>query len=143
MFFSNFYKFHFSIFAYSQIRELACKSIPILKKSGVLNNICKFLELVSDDIFPLYNVSFLLFLDTINLFAPENGSGMGYQKETMLFMIFGLLNCHEKWIRFCRDEKFSGTVLEDNESKEYFNPLLNQPRINFAVPSDKIKKKSV
>ena len=36
--------------------ELVCKAIPNLKKSGVLNNICKFLELVSDDIFPLYNI---------------------------------------------------------------------------------------
>ena len=45
-----------------------------------------------------------------------------------------------KWIRFCRDEKLSGTVLEDKESKKYFNPQLNKPRINFAVPSDKIQK---
>ena len=44
------------------------------------------------------------------------------------------------WIRFCRDEKFSGTVLEDKESKKYFNPQLNKPRINFAVPSDKIQR---
>ena len=36
------------------------------------------------------------------------------------------------------DEKFSGTVLEDKESKKYFNPQLNKPRINFAAPSDKI-----
>ena len=111
-----------------------------MKKSGVLNNICKFLELVSDDIFPLYNISFLLFLDTVNLFATENASGMQYRKETMLFWIFGLLNFHGRWIRFCRDEKFSGTVLEDKESKEYFNLQLNKPRINFTVPSDKIKK---
>ena len=54
------------------------KAISNLKKSGVLNNICKFLELVSDDTFPLCNVSFLLFLDTVNLFATENASGMRY-----------------------------------------------------------------
>ena len=58
----------------------------------------------------------------------------------MLFWIFGLLNFYGKWIRSCRDEKFSGRVLEDKESKEYFNPQLNKPRINFAVPSDKILK---
>ena len=111
-----------------------------MKKSGVLNNICKFLELVSDDIFPLYNIYFLLFLDTVNLFATENASGLLYQKKIMLFWMFGLLYFHGKWIRFCRDEKFSGTVLEDKESKKYFNPQLNKPRINFAAPSDKIKK---
>ena len=59
----------------------------------------------------------------------------------MLFWTFGLLYFHGKWIRFCRDEKFSGTVLEGKESKKYFNPQLNKPRINFAAPSDKIKKK--
>ena len=52
----------------------------------------------------------------------------------------GLLYFHGKWIRFCRDEKFSGTVLEDKESKKYLNPQLNKPRINFAAPSDKIQK---
>ena len=31
--------------------NLFAKAIPNLKKSDVLNNICKFLELVSDDIF--------------------------------------------------------------------------------------------
>ena len=102
---------------------------------------CKFLELVSDDMFPLYNIYFLIFLDTVNLFATENASGMRYRKETTLFWIPGLSNFHEKRIRFCRDEKFSGTVLEDKESKEYFNPQLNKLRINFAVLSDKILKK--
>ena len=58
----------------------------------------------------------------------------------MLFWMFGLLYFYGKWIRFCRDEKFSGTVLEDKEGKKYFNPQLNEPRINFAVPSDKIQK---
>ena len=119
------------------------KAIPNLKKSGVLNNICKFLELVSDDIFPLKSTSFMLFLDTVNLFATENASGMRYQKETMLFWTFGLLNFHGKWIRFCRGEKFSGTVLEDKEIKGYFNPQLNKPRINFNVPSDKIVQNCV
>ena len=93
--------------------------------------------------FPLYSISFLLFLDKVNLFATENASRMRYRKETMLFWIFGLLNFHEKWIRFRSDEKFSGTVLEGKESKEYFNPQLNKPRINFAVPQIKFKKKTV
>ena len=74
--------------------NLFAKAIPNLKKSGVLNNTCKFLELVSDDIFPFDNISFLLFLDTVNLFATENASGMRYRKETMLFSICGLLNFH-------------------------------------------------
>ena len=114
-----------------------------MKKSGVLNNICKFLELVSDDIIPLYNISFLLFLHKVNLFATENASGMRYRKQTMLFWIFRLLNFHGKCIRFCRDQKSSGTVLENKESKEYFNPQLYKPRIDFAVPSDEIKKNCV
>ena len=58
--------------------KLFAKAIPNLKKSGVLNNISKFLELDSDDIFPLDNISFLPFLDTVNLFATENASGMRY-----------------------------------------------------------------
>ena len=62
------------------------------------------------------------------------------EKKTMLFWMFGLLYFHGKWIRFCRDEKFSGTVLERKESKKYFNPQLNKPRINFAALSDKIQK---
>ena len=54
--------------------------------------------------------------------------------------MFRLLHFHRKWIRFCRDEKFSGAVLEDKESKKYFNPQLNKPRINFAMPLIKFKK---
>ena len=119
------------------------KNVKIEAKNGdlgVLNNICKFLELVSHDIFPLYNIYFLLFLDTVNLFATEDASGLRYRKKTMLFWMFGLLYFHGKWIRFCRDEKFSGKVLEHKESKKYFNPQLFKPRINFAAPSDKIQK---
>ena len=119
--------------------ELVYKAIPNLKP-GVLINIRKFPELASHDIFPLYNIYFLLFLDTVNLFATENASGLRYRKKTMLFWMFELLYYHGKWIRFCRDEKFSGTVLENKESKKYFNPQLNKPRINFAVPSDKIQR---
>ena len=69
---------------------------------------------------------FPAFFDTVNLFATENASGMRYQKEIMLFWIFGLLNFHGKWIRFCKSVKFSGTVLEDKESKEYFSSALNK-----------------
>ena len=61
----------------------------------------------------------------------------------MLFWMFGLLYFHGRWIRFCRDEKFSGTVSEHKESKKYSNPQLNKSRINFAVPSDNIKKNCV
>ena len=65
--------------------NLFAKAFLYLKKSGVLNNIYIFLELVSDDILQLDNISFLLFLDTVNLFTTENASGMRYRKETMLF----------------------------------------------------------
>ena len=58
--------------------------------------------------------------------------------KRLLFWIFGLLNFHGKWIRFYRSEKFGGTVLEDKESKGYFSPQLNKPRIIFSLPSDKI-----
>ena len=91
-------------------------------------------------IFPLYNIYFLLFLDTVSLFATENTSGLWYRKKIMLFWMLGLLYFHGKRIRFCRAEKFSGTVLEDKESKKYFNPQLSKPRINFAAPSDNIEK---
>ena len=64
--------------------DLFAEAIPNLKESGVLNNICKFLELVSDDIFPLDSMSFLLFLDTVNFFETENASGMRYRKEKKL-----------------------------------------------------------
>ena len=63
-----------------------------------------------------------------------------HTEKRLLFWLFGLLYFHGKWISFCRDDKFSGTVLENKESKKYFNPQLNKPRIDFAAPSDKIKK---
>ena len=66
--------------------------------------------------------------------------GLRHRRKTLLFWMFGLLYFHGKWIRFCRDEKFSGTVLEDKESNKYFNPQLNKPKINFAVPPDEIQK---
>ena len=72
--------------------------------------------------------------------STENASGVRYRRKTMLFWMFGLLYFHGKWIRFCRDEKFSGTVLEDKESKKYFNPQLNKPRTNFAAPLIKFRK---
>ena len=67
------------------------RAIPNLKKSGVLNNVCKSLELVSDDIFPLYNIYFLLFLDTVNLFATENASGLQYRKKTVILDFWALV----------------------------------------------------
>ena len=110
-----------------------------MKKSGVLNNICKFLELVSHDIFPLYNIYFLLFLDTVNLFATEIASGLRYRKKDYVILDVWALVFSWKMDKILQGWE-SGTFLEDKESKKYFNPQLNKPRINFAAPSAKIKK---
>ena len=97
---------------------------------------------ISRAIFFHCTIYFLLSLDTVNLFATENASGMRYRKKTLdvILDVWALVVSWKMDKRFCRDEKFSSTVLEDKESKEYFNPQLNKPRINFAVPSDQIKK---
>ena len=62
--------------------------------------------------------------------------------EKGLHVILDIWTLEFSW-KMDRGEKFSGTVSEDKESKGYFNPQLNKPRINFTVPSDKILQKCV
>ena len=116
--------------------ELVCKAIPNLKKSGVLNDTCKFLELVSDGIFPLYNIYFLLFLTQSTCLQLKMPVDCDTEKRLRYFGCLG--SC--KMNKILQGWKFSGAVFEDKESKKYFNPQLTKPRINFAVPPDKIQK---
>ena len=44
------------------------EAIPNLTQAGLIHDICKFFQLVTEDILPLTNFSLLLFLDTVTFF---------------------------------------------------------------------------
>ena len=116
------------------------EAIPNLTEAGLIHDICRFFQLVTEDKFPLTNISLLLFLDTVNFFSCGNICAMRYRKETLLYWLFGYLCFHGKWLRFSRGLKFSGCAVNDPAQIGHFSPSQNSA-INFAVPADSVLQK--
>ena len=109
-------------------------AIPNLLKSGLLKEICTFLQLVANNCFPLDNISFLLFLDVVNFYSKENVCAMRYRQDTYLFWIYGYLLLKGRFLRLMGGTKFRGNIIENSSSRGSFCP--KDSKINFIVPSE-------
>ena len=97
-------------------------AIQNLLKSGLLKEICTFLQLVANNCFPLDNISFLLFLDVVNFYSKENACAMRYRQDTYLFCIYGYLLLKGRLLRLMGGTKFRGNIIENLSSRGFFCP---------------------
>ena len=100
-----------------------------LKENDTANDFQTFLDLVSHDRFPLDNIAFLLFLDTVRFFGCENPSTMRYRSVTKSFWNTGRNLFHNKFLYFMGGPRSIG-----QDEIPYDSQFS---RINFAVPDTK------
>ena len=100
-----------------------------LKENDTANDFQAFLDLVSQDRFPLDNIAFLLFLDTVRFFGCENPTTMRYRSITKPFWNTDRNLFHNKFLYFMGGPRSIG-----QEEIPYDSQFS---RINFAVPDTK------
>ena len=86
-----------------------------------------FCSLVCSGTFPMSNISFLMFLDTVRWLSLTNTRMMRFRDDTVRFMLVGWMLFGGQWVRFMQGIRTSDDSVECRES--------HQKGINFAVPS--------
>ena len=104
-----------------------------LQHAGPLMDFCKFLRLVQKGVFPLHNISMLLFFEVVRWYDLDNTSQMEYSPECLKFWKVFYRMFHGKALRFMAGVKSTGQILTDEPKRGEYKPELTA--INFAVPS--------
>ena len=91
-----------------------------------------FHRLVTEDMYPLDNLSLLLWLETVRWHSQSSTSTMRYWPQTMQFWDTGYSLFHGKFLRLLSGPKSLGQVVSGEVERGVYNPLESQ--INFAVP---------
>ena len=116
-----------------QILHLMPKVLNKLQESGHIVEFCNFIRLVSEDKFPLRNISWLLFLDVVRWYSLQTTTQMTYSEESMKFWKVLYRLFHGKALRFMSGLKSTGQVTGNETEKGCFDP--QNTAINFAVPN--------
>ncbi|KAK3085496.1 hypothetical protein FSP39_004241 [Pinctada imbricata] len=115
------------------INILLSNVLEKLEKVDCKKDFLAFLQCVADDEFPLDNISFLLFLDTVRFYSSMNTKQMRYRQQTKAFWNAGQRLFHNKFLYFMSGPKNVGQLLEPTSEL-----LSKNSGINFAVPDLKI-----
>ena len=90
-----------------QILHLMPKVLNKLQESGHIVEFCNFIRLVSEDKFPLRNISWLLFLDVVRWYSLQTTTQITYSEESMKFWKVLYRLFHGKALRFMSGLKFT------------------------------------
>ena len=100
-----------------QILHLMPKVLNKLQESGHIVEFCNFIRLVSEDKFPLRNISWLLFLDVVRWYSLQTTTQMTYSEESMKFWKVLYRLFHGKALRFMSGLKSTGQVTGNETEK--------------------------
>ena len=107
--------------------------IDSLSKAGYLSYLISFFHLVKQNKYPLRNLAFLLWLETVRWFSCITLSEMWYWNETKKFWRAGYRLFHGKFLTFMSGPRSEGQIVSGESERGLFNP--ERSKINFAVPS--------
>ena len=119
-----------------RIRQNLSCVIDKLFNATCLNEFSTFLELVANDRFPLDNIAFRLFLETVRWFSLTTTTNMWYWDDTTTFWKVGYRILKDKFILFMSGLKSLGQVVSEDTVRGCFDPADSS--INFAVPSPSV-----
>ena len=91
------------------------------------------ITLIADGIFPLDNIAFRLFLETIRWYSLKTTTNMWYWEDTLKFWKMGYRLLKDKFILFMGGLKSTGQIVAKETTRGLFDPV--ESSINFAVPS--------
>lgn len=104
-----------------------------MQESEYCTDFIKFMKCVVDGSFKLDNLSFVLFMETVQFFCTTITSEMRYSDTSKLFWKAGYRLFHAKFLYFMGGPKNIGQISNEQAETGTFNPKNAQ--INFAVPS--------
>lgn len=76
----------------------------------IADEITKFIQLLKDGRYPVDNIAFLLFLDTVQFFGLKLSSEMTYRSETKRFWKISYKLFHSKFLYFIGGPKNAGQI---------------------------------
>ena len=115
--------------------DIASDSIVIdeISKAGYLHYFIDFFKLVKERKYPLSNICFLLWLETVRWFSCATAQNIWYWNETKTFWRAGYRLFHGKFLTFMSGPRYTGLTVSVETNREALTPNLSE--INFAVPS--------
>ena len=109
------------------------KFISKLRSSAHYDDFLQFMKSVNDETFPLENLAFVLFMETVRFFSTGSTSEMRYSEETKLFWKTGYRLFHAKFLYFMGGPKNIGQI--SGGEAERGQLISEKTKINFAIPS--------
>ena len=104
-----------------------------ISKAGYLNYFTEFFQLVKQKKYPLSNIAFLLWLETVRWFSCATASHMWYWNKTKKFWRAGYRLFHGKFLTFMAGPRYTSLTVNKGMTHEALIPSISE--INFAVPS--------
>jgi len=98
-----------------------------------------FFRQVKNKKFPLSNIAFQLWLETVKWHDTKSTTNMRYSEITKLFWKLGWRAFGERFINFMGGFKSHGKVVQGTDQPGKYKP--DNSEINFAVPSVKVLRK--
>ena len=122
--------------SYNEIIKSLPDALSMLQENGSLMDFTHFFKVLVDGKYPVDNIAFRLFLETVRWFSLDTTSQMTYWDDTKTFWKVAYKIMGDKFILFMSGLKNLGQVVSGECQRGYSNPCESQ--INFAVPSTKI-----
>ena len=107
--------------------------VNILASAGLLFYLTLFFSLVKQRKYPLKNIAFRLWLETVRWFSCLSAKSMWYWNETKTFWRTGYRLFHGKFLSFMAGLRFEGQTVTKDTKRALLEPQSSA--INFAVPA--------
>lgn len=108
------------------------KVLQQLATEHLLTDFTMFFRMVSEGRYPLNNIAFLLWLDTVKWHGLRSTTNMTYGKKTMTFWHIGYMLFHGKFLRLMSGKRNLGQLVTERTTRGSYDP--SEGSINFAVP---------
>ena len=120
--------------AYTELKEILPKLIPVLEKEGQLDSFRKFAKSMADGKLLPRNTGYQMFLDVAEWYSTYSTTQMQYKyPDTTKFWTAFYCLFQGKWLRFMSGPKGMGSVIDGTAERGSTRP--GDSKINLAIPS--------
>ena len=120
--------------AYTELKEILPKLIPVLEEEGQLDSFRKFAKSMADGKFPPRNIAYEMFLDVAEWYSTYSTTQMQYKyPDTTKFWTAFYRLFHGKGLRFMSGPKGMGSIIDGTAERGSTRP--GDSKINVAIPS--------
>ena len=119
--------------AYNIIGKYLPTALALLQD---LLDFTNFIRLISECTYPLDNIAFMLFLETVRWYSMQTTTQMNYSEQSLDFWKVRYRLMGDRFLLFMGGMKNQGQVVSGSAERGHFDP--KESNINFAVPSTSV-----